>query len=106
MKKDKILETFWARKPIIHAVYIGHEKEIKRNEAPSRNQKSETFISKHTILYGSKTYELTEFKESKEELDKTTRLLPEFTPVVVTFTSMEETDWGNRIKGTIHTIEA
>jgi len=106
MKQSDAIAKFNARKTIIHAVYVGHAVETKRNENPKKNQSAETYISKHTVLWGNKTYEVAQFVESQEELNKQKPLLPEFTPVYVEVTSIEETDWGNRFKGVIHKVEA
>jgi len=96
---------FLARKPLIAGVYIGHAVEVKRNENPKKNQSAETYLSKHTVLWGSKTFENTVFIESQDLLNKEKPLLPEFTPVFVEVISIEETDWGNRFKGRIHKME-
>jgi len=91
---------------MIVVAYIGHTPEVKRNEAPKKNQAAEMYLSKHSVLWGSKTYELTEFKNSQVELDKCVRLAPEFTAMAVQVDSIEETKWGNRIQGKLHLIEA
>jgi len=105
MKKSEIVNAVFSRKPFIVGVYVGHQTEVKRNENPKKNQSAETYISKHSILWGSKTFELSEFKNSDAELQQTKPLCPEFTPVAVLVDSVEETKWGNRMKGKVFMIE-
>jgi len=106
MKQAAILAAIMARKPLIVVAYIGLTTESKRNEAPKKGQSAETYLAKHSVLWGSKTYELTEFKESQVELDKCKPFAPEFTPMAVQVEAIEETKWGNRMKGKLHSIEA
>lgn len=106
MKRDAIMSAIFNRKPLIVAAYIGLTKETKRNETPKKNQSAETFLSKHSVLWGSKTYELTFFRNTQKELDADKQLAPEFTPVCIEVEGIEETKWGNRMKGRVHLIEA
>jgi len=106
MKKADIVTAIFARKPLIVVAYIGHTAEVKRNETPKKNQAAESYLSKHSVLWGSKTYELTQFKNSHAELNAVKALAPEFTVMAVEVDGIEETKWGNRMKGKLFAIEA
>jgi len=106
MKRDQIVTQLFNSKAIICAVYLGLTKETKRNEAPKKNQSAETYLAKHSVLWGANTYELTQFRNSQAELDKDKELAPKYTPVAVEVDSIEMTKWGNRMKGKLHLIEA
>jgi len=105
MKETELVKAFLARKPVIVCVYLGVEQEVRRNETPKRGQAAETYIAKHSILWDGKTWEITKFCESHAALKEVKPLAAEFTVMACELTDIEQTDWGNRIRGTLSTIE-
>ncbi len=105
MKKDVIVKAIFERKPLIVVAYLGMKPEVLRSEAPKKGKPAETYMAKHSILWGSNTYELTAFFNSQTDLDKAKPMAAEFTPMVCDVQSWDVTKWGNRVKGILHTIE-